>query len=141
MLQKLSMKLQKHKDIPARMSPGQKRSALPVQSPDGSEKSARGRCGVRVGTANVGTMRGRSGEVVDMADRRCLDFCCLQETRWKSSGARTIGKYKFFWSGCSEGTAGVGILVKESWVDKVLEVKRINERIIVLRVRVGDSAS
>ena len=39
----------------------------------------------------------------------------------------------------SEGTAGVGILVKESWVDKVLEVKRISERIIVLRVRVGDS--
>jgi hypothetical protein len=133
------MKLQKHKVIPARTSPGQKRSALPVQSPDGSGKSARGRCDVRVGTANVGTMRGRSGEVVDMADRRCLDFCCLQETRWKSSGARTIGKYKFFWSGCSEGKAGVGILVKESWVDKVLEVKRINERIIVLRVRVGDS--
>jgi exonuclease III len=29
--------------------------------------------------------------------------------------------------------------VKESWVDKMLEVKRINERIIVLRIRIGDS--
>ena len=41
---------------------------------------------VRVGMANVGTMRGREGEVVEMAGSRRLDFCCLQETRWKGAG-------------------------------------------------------
>ena len=38
---------------------------------------------LRVGTVNIGSMSRRSGEVVDMAGRRDLDFCCLQETRWK----------------------------------------------------------
>ena len=94
---------------------------------------------LRIGSANVGTMRGRSGEVVEMCGRRKLDVCCLQETRWKGSGVRTLGKYKFFWTGCEEGTAGVGFLVEESWVDSVMEVKRVSERLMVLRVRVARS--
>ena len=65
--------------------------------------------------------------------------CCLQETRWKRSGARIVGKYKFFWMGCDEGTAGVGFLVEESWVERVIEVKRVSERLMVLRVRVDKS--
>src|SRR5213080_3329977 len=66
---------------------------------------------LRVGMANVGTMRGRSGEVVDMAARRRLDFCCLQETRWRGGSARVMGgegaRYKFFWSGPEEGCLGL----------------------------------
>ena len=57
--------------------------------------------------------------------------------------ARSFGNegtmYKFFWAGCEDGLAGVGILVAERWVDKVIEVKRISERIMVLRVVVGNS--
>ena len=100
-------------------------------------------CVVKIGSANVGTMeegrsgQERSGEVVEMVGRRRLDFCCLQETRRKGKGAETFGRYKFLWTGCKEGTAGVGFLVEEKWVDKVLEVKQISERIMVLRVRVG----
>jgi len=125
--------------MPARTSPGQTRSALPSKDPGGSDKLARGRGVMKIGTANVGTMTGRSGEVVEMANRRQLDVCCLQETRWKREGARTFGNYKFFWAGGREGTAGVGFLVEEGWVDKVLQVTRYSERIMVLRVRVGKS--
>jgi len=32
---------------------------------------------------NVGTMVRRSSEVVEMMGRRELDFCCVQETKWK----------------------------------------------------------
>ena len=35
---------------------------------------------LRVGSVNVGSMRGREEEVVEMAAGRHLDFCCLQET-------------------------------------------------------------
>ena len=35
----------------------------------------------RISTLNVGTMRGRSGEVVEIVFRRKVDICCLQETR------------------------------------------------------------
>jgi exonuclease III len=98
---------------------------------------------LRIGTVNVGSMNGRSGEVADMAARRRLDFCCLQETRWKGDGATLLGKkgamYKFLWAGGKEGLAGVGILVAEKWIEKVIEVKCISERIMVLRVTVGKS--
>ena len=98
---------------------------------------------MRVGTVNVGSMHGRSGEVADMAARRRLDFCCLQETRWKGGSARTIGgdgaRYKFFWNGCERGVSGVGVLVAERWIESVLEVRRISERLIVVRVVVGKS--
>src|SRR5918995_6633188 len=38
---------------------------------------------LRLETANVGMMAKRSDEVVEMVGRRKLDFCCLQETKWK----------------------------------------------------------
>ena len=133
--------------MPARTSPGQTRSALPFLGLDGSEKLAMGLkknlegssvC-LRIGSVNVGTMRGRDGEVADMAARRCLDFCCLQETGWKGEGARKLGDYKFFWMGSEKGIHGVGMLVADRWVEKVLEVKRVSERLLLLRVIVGKS--
>jgi hypothetical protein len=36
---------------------------------------------MRIGSVNVGTMTGRSGEIAEMAARRRLDICCVQETR------------------------------------------------------------
>ena len=106
--------------MPVQTSPGQTRSAFPSLCPGGNEKLARGTesgLRVRVGSANVGTMRGREGEVVEMVGRRRLNFCCLQETRWRGGSARKLGGYKFYWQGCEEGTAGVGMLVKEEWVE------------------------
>ena len=37
----------------------------------------------RTSSMNVGTMRGRSAEIVDTASRRRLDCGFLQETKWK----------------------------------------------------------
>src|SRR5664279_56509 len=87
------------KIIPDRTSPGSTRSALAVKYPGGiSDKLAMSSIvRLRVGSVNVGTMRGRSGEIVKMMETRRLDFCCLQETRWKGGNARTIGSCKFFW--------------------------------------------
>ena len=94
---------------------------------------------LRVGSVNVGTMRSREGEVSDMLGRRKVDICCLQETRWKGESARTIGGYKFYWKGCKVGVAGVGIMVASKWVDSVIEVRRVSERMMVVRLRVGKS--
>ena len=57
----------------------------------------------------------------------------------RSHLARKKQCISFLWAGCEEGLAGVGILVAEKWIEKVIEVKRISERIIVLRVTVGKS--
>jgi hypothetical protein len=99
---------------------------------------------VRVGTVNVGTMSRRAVEVADVAARRRLDFCCLQETRWKGGSARTLegregASFKFFWSGSEEGVSGVGILVAERWIENVIEVRRVCDRLMVVRVAIGRS--
>ena len=38
---------------------------------------------------------------------------------------KTGGKYKLFWKGCSEGVSGVGVIVSEEFIDKVVEVTRL----------------
>ena len=58
---------------------------------------------LRVGSVNVGTMRGREGEVVEMAASRHLDFCCLQETGWKGEGTRKLGVISSFGWGVRKG--------------------------------------
>ena len=82
---------------------------------------------IRVATLNVGTMRGRSSEVVETVTRRGIDICCVQETRWRGASARLIegknSRCKFFWVGNDKGTGGVGILVAEKWIDKIFDIK------------------
>ena len=98
---------------------------------------------LRVGSVNVGTMREKSAYVVEMASRRNLDFCCLQETLWKGRSARILeggGKvYKFIWSGGDKAEAGVGVLVAEKWINDVNEVERVSDRIMRVRLVVGGS--
>jgi exonuclease III len=71
-----------------------------------------------------------------------LDFCCVQETRYKGKGAKWLKsdgvQCKFIWSGCDDaGMAGVGVLVAEKWVEYVREVRYVNERLMIIRVTVG----
>ena len=95
---------------------------------------------MRVATWNVGTMTGKSGEIVETLRRRKIHICCVQETRWKGAGARMIGDkgqaYKFMWQGEKEGFGGVGILVAEEQAMNIIEVKRLSARVIVLRMMV-----
>ncbi|MBJ5584704.1 hypothetical protein JGG81_25215, partial [Salmonella enterica subsp. enterica serovar Typhimurium] len=46
-------------------------------------------------------------------------------------------RYKLYWQGTNQGNAGVGILIAETWSDKVVEVKRVNERIVIVKMVIG----
>ena len=76
-----------------------------------------------------------------MAERR-MDVACVQETRWRGSGCGlfcAIGKrYKLFWMGSKAKTDGVGIFVAQKWVDSVVSVERHSERVLVLKMVLGD---
>ena len=91
--------------------------------------------GLRIGSANVGTMNRRSEDVADMVVKRKLDFSCVQETRWKGGRAKLLksesGKCKFYWSGSqAESESGVGVLVTLKWIQNVIEVRRVSDRIM-----------
>ena len=96
---------------------------------------------MRVATANVGSMVGRSREVTEMLGRRKVVVCAVQEVRYKKEGTRMYGsgdeRYKLWWSGGSEGNNGVGVMVKEEWIDNVIEVVRWDERMMKIKMVVG----
>ena len=67
-----------------------------------------------------------------------MDVCCIQETKYCGGNCRTIkGKdtrYKLHWSAIDKGTAGGGMFVAEMWIEKVFEVQRVSDRIILVKL-------
>ncbi|KAK3517731.1 hypothetical protein QTP70_016775, partial [Hemibagrus guttatus] len=101
------------------------------------EKSKGKSVGLRIGTLNVGTMTGKGRELADVMERRKVDILCVQETRWKGSKARSIGAgFKLFYYGVDSKRNGVGVVLKEEFVRNVLEVKRVSDRVMSLKLEI-----
>ncbi|KAK3540053.1 hypothetical protein QTP70_023811 [Hemibagrus guttatus] len=70
-------------------------------------------------------------------ERRKVDILCVQETRWKGSKARSIGAgFKLFYYGVDSKRNGVGVVLKEEFVRNVLEVKRVSDRVMSLKLEI-----
>ena len=113
---------------------------MTVHDGEQSDASRRGEMvGVlKMGTWNIGSMSGRAGELVEVLRRRRVDICCVQETRWRGKSARWLGphgsRYKFLWSGGDDGSAGVGVMLSEEFLDNVACVNRISNRLMLVRL-------
>ncbi|KAK3556280.1 hypothetical protein QTP70_007059 [Hemibagrus guttatus] len=76
-------------------------------------------------------------ELADMMERRKVDILCGQETRWKGTKARSIGAgFKLFYYGVDSKRNGVGVVLKEEFVRNVLEVKRVSDRVMSLKLEI-----
>ena len=65
---------------------------------------------------------------------------CLQETKWKGSKARNIGGgCKLFYSGAYGRKNGIGIVLREELAESVLEVKRVSDRLMAMKLKVKGS--
>ena len=75
-------------------------------------------------------------EVCEELRKRRKDVCCLQEVRWRGQGTWFMGvkgrRIKLWWSGNSDGTGGVGVLVKGELSEKVVEVQRKNNGVMTV---------
>ena len=95
----------------------------------------------RVGTLNVNTLRGRVCEVVETISRRKVDVCCIQMTKYRGGNCHTIKGKDAGTSSIGpendKGTAGVGVFVAEEWIEKVFEVQRVSDTIILEKLIVG----
>ena len=62
-------------------------------------------------------------------------FLLCARNKMKMESARILEggdkRYKFIWKGCKQGTSGVGILVAEKWIEKVAQIKKISERLML----------
>ncbi|KAK3556064.1 hypothetical protein QTP70_004385 [Hemibagrus guttatus] len=80
---------------------------------------------------------GKGRELADVMERRKVDILCVQETRWKGSKARSIGAgFKLFYYGVDSKRNGVGVVLKEEFVRNVLEVKRVSDRMMSLKLEI-----
>ncbi|KAF3679455.1 hypothetical protein FXO38_02752 [Capsicum annuum] len=81
------------------------------------EKGSGGRVdsdgGLRVGSWNIGTLQGKSIELVKILRKRRINIACVQETKWVGSKARVVDGYKLWYSGSERCRNGVDILVDE----------------------------
>ena len=102
------------------LNPGRKiectRAAMMGKSPDVQ-------FGIRFSTWNVESMSGKCGEISEILKRRCVDICCLQEVRW-SGGCKTEN--------------GVGVIVANWLIGKVVGVERFNDRLMKVNIVTKD---
>ena len=66
---------------------------------------------MRIGTVNVGTMRGREGEVVERMERRCLDLdVCRRREGRRGMGNAVSGWGSLSFSGVDARKAEEGLV-------------------------------
>ncbi|KAI5616363.1 hypothetical protein C0J50_24070 [Silurus asotus] len=81
-------------------------------------------------------MTGKGREVADMMERRKVDMY-VQETKWKGSKTKNIkGGFKLFYYGVDEKRNGVGVMLKEEYSNSVVEVKRVSDRLMNVKLEV-----
>ena len=93
---------------------------------------------IRFSTWNIGTLKDKSWEVVGVMRDRKINVLCLQETKWVGAKANDIGGYKLWYTGKVSSINGVGIIVDEEWRKNVVEINRIGDEIISLKMVVEE---
>ena len=79
------------------------------------------------------------GEISETFKRCCVDITCLQEVRWKEQGTKMIGNsFKFLWSSGCKAENGMGAVVANWLIGKVVEVERFNNRVMKFNIVIGD---
>ncbi|KAG5608974.1 hypothetical protein H5410_020255 [Solanum commersonii] len=70
----------------------------------------------------------------EILKKRKINIACVQETRWVGAKARIVDGFKLWYSGGSRDRNGVGILVDGDLKEQVVEVRRINDRLMMVKL-------
>ncbi|XP_070004428.1 uncharacterized protein [Nicotiana sylvestris] len=80
----------------------------------------------------------KSIELAKILQKRKINIVCVQDTRWVGSRAKNVDGYKLWYSGVLKGKNGVGILVDSHLRESVVEVRRVNDRLMTIKLVVGE---
>ncbi|KAM2030946.1 hypothetical protein ACFX16_042264 [Malus domestica] len=94
---------------------------------------------MRLGTWNIRTLTGKSMEVVEVMVRRRINIMCLQETKWVGRKGKDLENsgFKLWYSGTNRTRNGVGIIVDKTLTQDVVDVKRVGDRIMAIKIVIG----
>ena len=71
---------------------------------------------IRLGNWNVGSLKGKLRELVDIAVRRRVNILCVQEIKWKGQKAKEVDNtgFKLGYTGTTSNKNGVVVLIDKS---------------------------
>src|SRR6476619_810200 len=92
---------------------------------------------IRVGTWNVQTMNamGKLENVKEERQRNRLSIMGVSEVRWKDGGDFVSDGYRIMYAGSLACQRGVAVIVEAKVAERVTEVDRFGDRIMVVKVR------
>jgi exonuclease III len=95
---------------------------------------------LHVDTWNVGLLTGKLQDIVDTMIRRRVIILYVEEMKWKGQKAREVEDtgFKLWYTGTTTNKNGVGIVLNKSLKDGVVDIKRQGDRIILVKLLVGD---
>ncbi|XP_019228557.1 PREDICTED: uncharacterized protein LOC109209697 [Nicotiana attenuata] len=99
---------------------------------------AKGAIRLRLGSWNIGTLTGKSIELANILEKRKINIACIQETRWVGEKVRDVDMFKLWYFG-REGQERVGILIDKDLRELVVEVRRVNNRLMTIKLVVGEA--
>lgn len=89
---------------------------------------------LRVWSWNIGSLTRKSIEIVKSPQRRQINIACVQKTRWVGTKAQDLDGFKLWYSSGSRDRNGVGMLVNEDLREYVVEVRRVNDRMMSIKL-------
>uniref|UniRef100_A0A914XBY4 Endonuclease/exonuclease/phosphatase domain-containing protein n=1 Tax=Plectus sambesii TaxID=2011161 RepID=A0A914XBY4_9BILA len=106
--------------------------------PAGGRSRLKKQVKLRLGTVNIGTLTGRHRELASILKKRRINIACVQETKWRGAKSRDIGDgFKLLYNGESTSRNGVGIVVDEKLRDNIVQVDRLSERLMAVKIDDG----
>ena len=72
-----------------------------------------------------------------------VHICSFQKVRWRGASARLVkgkgSRYKLFWEVNDKDMGSVRILLAGKWMEAIFDVKRVSDRIMLIKLVVGKS--
>ncbi|CAG4965439.1 unnamed protein product [Colias eurytheme] len=94
---------------------------------------------LRLASWNLGSLTGRCQELAKVLQRRDINACCIQETKWKGSKSRDIGLgYQLIYHGVKNSQNGVGIVLDCNLKHRIINVDRKSDRLIAIKLAMDD---
>jgi exonuclease III len=83
---------------------------------------------------------GKFREVIDTIIRQHVNIIYVQETKWKGQKAKEVEDtgFKLWYTNTTSTKNDVGIMLDKSLKDGVVDIKRQGDRIILVKLLVGD---
>ncbi|XP_075104549.1 uncharacterized protein LOC107764741 [Nicotiana tabacum] len=100
-------------------------------------KGGKGSSRLRAGSWNIGTLTGKSIELGKILHKKGINIACVQETRWKATRVWDANGFKLWYSGGAAGKNVIGILVDRDLREMVVDVRRVNDKLMTIKLVVG----